>query len=38
MRKIDKDRRGFDWRGLARSSDGLVIYMGLHTCADAARS
>ena len=28
--EIDKQRRGVDWRGLARSSDGLVIYMGLH--------
>jgi uroporphyrin-III C-methyltransferase len=28
--EIDKDRPGVDWRGLARSSDGLVIYMGLH--------
>ncbi|MFM7229491.1 MAG: uroporphyrinogen-III C-methyltransferase [Cyanobacteriota bacterium] len=28
--EIDKDRAGVDWRGLARSSDGLVIYMGLH--------
>jgi uroporphyrin-III C-methyltransferase len=28
--EIDKGRPGVDWRGLARSSDGLVIYMGLH--------
>ena len=28
--EIDKERPGVDWRGLARSSDGLVIYMGLH--------
>jgi len=28
MREIDKDRPGVDWRGLARSSDGLVIYIG----------
>lgn len=28
--EIDKRRPGVDWRGLARSSDGLVIYMGLH--------
>ncbi|MEB3200968.1 MAG: uroporphyrinogen-III C-methyltransferase [Synechococcaceae cyanobacterium] len=28
--EIDKVRPGVDWRGLARSSDGLVIYMGLH--------
>jgi uroporphyrin-III C-methyltransferase len=28
--EIDKNRSGVDWRGLARSSDGLVIYMGLH--------
>jgi uroporphyrin-III C-methyltransferase len=28
--EIDKDRPGVDWRGLAGSSDGLVIYMGLH--------
>lgn len=28
--EIDKDRPGVDWRGLARCSDGLVIYMGLH--------
>jgi uroporphyrin-III C-methyltransferase len=28
--EIDKDRPGVDWRGLARSSDALVIYMGLH--------
>jgi uroporphyrin-III C-methyltransferase len=28
--EIDKGRSGVDWRGLARSSDGLVIYMGLH--------
>lgn len=28
--EIDKLRPGVDWRGLARSSDGLVIYMGLH--------
>jgi uroporphyrin-III C-methyltransferase len=28
--EIDKSRPGVDWRGLATSSDGLVIYMGLH--------
>ena len=28
--EVDKGRPGVDWRGLARSSDGLVIYMGLH--------
>ena len=28
--EIDKGRPGVDWRGLAQSSDGLVIYMGLH--------
>jgi len=28
--EIDKRRPCVDWRGLARSSDGLVIYMGLH--------
>jgi uroporphyrin-III C-methyltransferase len=28
--EIDKARPGVDWRGLARSSDALVIYMGLH--------
>ena len=28
--EIDKVRPGVDWRGLAQSSDGLVIYMGLH--------
>ncbi|MEB3259340.1 MAG: uroporphyrinogen-III C-methyltransferase [Cyanobacteriota bacterium] len=28
--EIDKGRPGVDWRGLARASDGLVIYMGLH--------
>jgi uroporphyrin-III C-methyltransferase len=28
--EIDKGRPGVDWQGLARSSDGLVIYMGLH--------
>ena len=28
--EIDKGRPGVDWRGLARSSDGLVIYMGIH--------
>ena len=28
--EIDKARPGVDWRGLAQSSDGLVIYMGLH--------
>jgi uroporphyrin-III C-methyltransferase len=28
--EIDRERPGVDWRGLARSSDGLVIYMGLH--------
>jgi uroporphyrin-III C-methyltransferase len=31
--EIDKARPGVDWRGLARSSDGLVIYMGLHNLA-----
>jgi len=31
--EIDKGRAGVDWRGLARSSDGLVIYMGLHNLA-----
>ena len=31
--EIDKARAGVDWRGLARSSDGLVIYMGLHNLA-----
>ena len=28
--EIDKGRPGVDWRGLAGSSDALVIYMGLH--------
>ena len=28
--EIDKVRPAVDWRGLASSSDGLVIYMGLH--------
>ncbi|MFO7629138.1 MAG: uroporphyrinogen-III C-methyltransferase [Prochlorococcaceae cyanobacterium] len=28
--EIDKVRPGVNWRGLAASSDGLVIYMGLH--------
>ncbi|EDY37669.1 uroporphyrin-III C-methyltransferase [Cyanobium sp. PCC 7001] len=28
--EIDKARPGVNWQGLARSSDGLVIYMGLH--------
>lgn len=28
--EIDKARPGVNWRGLAASSDGLVIYMGLH--------
>lgn len=28
--EIDKARPSVDWRGLARCSDGLVIYMGLH--------
>lgn len=28
--EIDKGRPGVNWRGLAASSDGLVIYMGLH--------
>ena len=28
--EIDKGRPGVNWRGLARSSDGLGIYMGLH--------
>ena len=31
--EIDKRRPSVDWRGLARSSDGLVIYMGLHNLA-----
>ena len=31
--EIDKARPGVDWRGLARSSDSLVIYMGLHNLA-----
>ncbi|MFM2205861.1 MAG: uroporphyrinogen-III C-methyltransferase [Cyanobacteriota bacterium] len=31
--EIDKGRPSVDWRGLARSSDGLVIYMGLHNLA-----
>ncbi|MFM9102178.1 MAG: uroporphyrinogen-III C-methyltransferase [Cyanobium sp.] len=31
--EIDKARPGVDWRGLARSSDGLVVYMGLHNLA-----
>jgi len=31
--EIDKARAGVDWRGLARCSDGLVIYMGLHNLA-----
>jgi len=31
--EIDKGRPGVDWRGLARCSDGLVIYMGLHNLA-----
>ena len=31
--EIDRGRPGVDWRGLARSSDGLVIYMGLHNLA-----
>jgi uroporphyrin-III C-methyltransferase len=31
--EIDKTRPGVDWRGLARSSDALVIYMGLHNLA-----
>jgi uroporphyrin-III C-methyltransferase len=31
--EIDKVRPGVDWRGLARSSDTLVIYMGLHNLA-----
>ncbi|MEB3265125.1 MAG: uroporphyrinogen-III C-methyltransferase [Cyanobacteriota bacterium] len=31
--EIDKGRPGVDWRGLARSSDTLVIYMGLHNLA-----
>jgi uroporphyrin-III C-methyltransferase len=34
--EIDKHRPGVDWRGLARSSDGLVIYMGLHNLARIA--
>ena len=34
--EIDKQRPGVDWRGLARSSDGLVIYMGLHNLARIA--
>jgi len=28
--EIDKSRPGVDWRALARASDGLVVYMGLH--------
>lgn len=28
--EIDKGRPGVNWRGLAASTDGLVIYMGLH--------
>jgi uroporphyrin-III C-methyltransferase len=28
--EIDKARPSVDWQALARSSDGLVIYMGLH--------
>ncbi len=28
--EIDKGRPGVDWRALARATDGLVIYMGLH--------
>jgi len=28
--EIDKRRPGVDWQGLARCSDGLVIYMGIH--------
>jgi len=35
--EIDKGRPGVDWRGLARSSDGLVIYMGLHNLRGVAR-
>jgi len=31
--EIDKARPGVDWRGLARCSDGLVIYMGIHNLA-----
>lgn len=31
--EIDKARPGVDWQGLARSSDALVIYMGLHNLA-----
>ena len=31
--EIDKGRPAVDWRGLARSSDALVIYMGLHNLA-----
>jgi uroporphyrin-III C-methyltransferase len=31
--EIDKVRAAVDWRGLARCSDGLVIYMGLHNLA-----
>ncbi len=31
--EIDKRRPGVDWQGLARSSDTLVIYMGLHNLA-----
>ena len=31
--EIDKGRPGVNWRGLASSSDGLVIYMGLHNLA-----
>ena len=28
--EIDKGRPGVNWRGLAQTTDGLVIYMGLH--------
>jgi uroporphyrin-III C-methyltransferase len=28
--EIDKRRPSVDWRALAKASDGLVIYMGLH--------
>ena len=31
--KIDKQRAAVNWKGLARASDSLVIYMGLHNLA-----
>ncbi len=30
---IDKRRAGVNWKGLAKASDGLIIYMGLHNLA-----